>query len=360
MENNPKIMLHLIMPNQISGPNNAAKLIFNSWLNKKYEFGFLTQNFHAGGKISFSLIKSLKKQIDSFNPDIIHLSGLQASGFHAVVAARLAKKKKIIIAVRGSSTDVLNSHWFKKFIFGWIIEPVTLKLASHVYTVSKAMVKKRMIKKFSENFIGTIHNSAPEINANSIEPVYFRKKNNIDTSKILVAIVGRMVYDKGITFIIEAIKSFSPNHFSFVFIGDGPLISEMKKKLEGEIKEGRVFLLGHQKNVLPILAECDVFLFATLHENLSNALLEACSLGLIPIVTNVGGNPEVIKHKENGILVTPKDSKSIIDALKFINNNPKIASELSANAKKTVDSEFSQKKLLQHVDDLYQKLLVSN
>ena len=89
----PKIMLHLIMPNQISGPNTASRKLFSSNLNTKYNFEYLIQNYHAGGKVNFKLIKDLKKQIKLYDPNIVHINGLQSSGFHAVIAAKLAKKK---------------------------------------------------------------------------------------------------------------------------------------------------------------------------------------------------------------------------------------------------------------------------
>lgn len=356
----PKIMLHVALPNQIGGPKTSASIIYNSYLKTKYQFGYLYQNIPAGGKVNMKAIKDMIYQIKQYNPDLIHISGLQNTGFHAILAARLAGKKNIIVTIRGSSTDALDICRLKKFIYGWIIEPFTLLLASHVYTVSKAMEQKKMIRRFSRNFVGTIHNSAPDISYNSINSINFRNTYKIDKSKKIVAIVGRIVYDKGITYIKDAIKKNPLHNFTFVFIGDGPLISDLEKELADEIQQKKVFLLGHQKDVLSILSECDIFLFATLHENLSNALLEACSLGLFPIVTDVGGNSEVIKHKYNGLLIPPENSDSIVEALMYIDQNPIIALEYSKNAKRTIEAEFSQEKSLPQLDNLYKHILSKN
>ena len=56
--------------------------------------------------------------IKEFNPDVLHLSGLQGSGFHAVLAARLCGKRSILLTVHGSSIDAINISKNKKFIFG--------------------------------------------------------------------------------------------------------------------------------------------------------------------------------------------------------------------------------------------------
>jgi len=357
---NPKVMLHVALPNQIGGPKSSATIIYNSYLKTKYQFEYLYQNIPANGKLNLKVIKDMMNQIKQYNPDIIHISGLLNSGFHAVLAARLSGKKKVIVTIRGSSTDALDISRLKKIIYGWIIEPFTLFFASHVYTVSKAMAQKKMVKRCSRNFIGTIHNPAPEIKENLIKTLNFRRTYNIDESEKVVAIVGRMTFEKGITFIKDAIKKCSLKNITFVFIGDGPLIPDLEKELANEIQQNKVLLLGYQKDVLSILSECDIFLFATLHENLSNALLEACSLGLVPVVTDVGGNPEVIKHKFNGLLISPKTSESIIEALMYLKQNPIKAIEFSKNAKRTVETEFSQKKLLRQLDDLYEKIILTN
>jgi glycosyltransferase involved in cell wall biosynthesis len=354
-----RIMLHMIMPNQVSGPNNAAKLIGNSFLSKNYKFGYLIQNRHAGGKINFWLIKDLMKQVKDFNPDIIHLSGLQSSGFHAVLAARFCGKRNILLVVRGSSIDAINISNKMKFVFGRIVEPLTMKLSKKVYTVCDAMARREYIKKNAKDrLIATIHNSAPNIDLTKINKYDLRNKLNIKDESILVAIVGRIVYDKGVTFVSDAIKKITDKRIKFIFIGDEPNELGLADRLVSEIDEERVFLMGKQDNVMPILNECDIFLLATLHENLSNALLEACSLGLAVIATNVGGNPEVIEHDYNGILIPPACSESICSALmQLVNNNVKII-RLGENAQKVIRNNFSQNLLLKKVEKVYNTLLL--
>jgi glycosyltransferase involved in cell wall biosynthesis len=352
-----KIMLHIIMPNQVSGPNNANKLISNSYLNEKYEFEFLIQKFHAAGKINLKLIKDLSNQIKKFNPDIIHLSGLQSSAFHAVIAARLCKKKKILLAIRGSSKDAINISKKMKFVFGKIIEPLTMKLSKKIYTVCQAMGEREYIKKNAkERLIGTLHNSAPKIDLAKIENFNLRNKLKISEDSIIVVIVGRIVYDKGVTFISGAIKNVSDNRIKFVFIGDGSEQKDLIDDLLTEIQEKKVFFIGKQDNVISILKECNIFLFATLHENLSNALLEACSLGLAVIATNVGGNPEVIKNKFNGLLIPPASSLSIQEKVLELANNKSLRIELGENAKKYINENFSQELLLRNLEKIYEDL----
>lgn len=354
-----KVMLHIIMPNQVSGPNTASRLIYNSYLSDTYEFQFLTQHKHAGGKINFSLIKDLVNQIKRFNPDIIHLSGLQGSGFHAMIAAKLCRKK-VLVAVRGASIDALNISSKNKFVFGKIVEPLTLRLADKVYTVCQAMEKRDFIQKHARrNLIGTIHNSAPIISQDSMKNFNLRESHGIAKDDIVVAIVGRMVYDKGITYIIDAIKEINNKKLKFLFIGDEPSGDNLLKQHEDETFDKRVFLLGKQKKetVLSILKESDVFLFATLHENLSNALLEASTMGLAIIATNVGGNPEVITDKYNGLLIPSRNAQAIFESINFLAEDKEFRHMLGENAKKYVAENFAQSKLLKKIDCVYQSMI---
>lgn len=341
------------MPNQISGPNTSSRLIANSFLKEKYHFDFLIQKQHSGQKINIALIRHLIFQIKEFNPDLIHISGLLGAGFHAVLAARFCGKK-ILLTVHGSATDARNITHKIKFIFGKIVEPITMRLSHKVYTVCEAMAKREyIIKNTKHRLIGTIHNSAPKIDLSKLKPYGLKDKLGIESESIIVAIVGRIVYDKGVTYIADAIRKISDKKIKFIFIGDEPRKLNLSDTLTFEIEEKRVFFLGKQDNVLSILNECDIFLFATLHENLSNALLEACSLGLAVIATNVGGNPEVIQHEYNGLLIPPANSEKIVETVMELANDKGKRLKLGELAKKQVTEIFSQKLLLQKLENVY-------
>lgn len=359
VKSKPKIMLHIIMPNQVSGPNNAVRLISNSFINEKYDFRYLTQTSHSGRKINFMLIRDLMRQIIEFNPDIIHITGLQGAGFHAVLASRFCSKRKILLTIRGSAIDALNISKFSRFIFRYIIEPLTMRLSCKVYAVSEAMANREYIKANTRNrLLKTIHNCAPTINYKNIPTFNLRKKLGVSNNSILVVIVGRIIYDKGITYIADAIKQINNEKIIFIFIGDKPHSSfDIELILKEEISQKKVHILGQIENVLPIINECDIFLFGTLHENLSNALLEACALGLAVIATKVGGNLEVIEHEYNGLLIPPASVQDIINSVLFLAENKEIRNRFGLNARETVKEKFSQKSILNELEKVYDMML---
>ena len=357
-----RIMLHIIMPDQISGPNTAARLIADSYLSEKYEFAFVEQRFHAGGRLNLRLIRDLYRQISAFDPQLVHLSGLQSSGFHAVIAAKLARKK-VLLAVRGFSVDDMTIRGPKRFIYGKVVEPLTLQLSDCVYTVCEAAKKRKEIQRFRRKVLDTIHNPAPIINPEKLaERVPMRSRLGFQPEEIAVVISGRMTKDKGIPVIIEAIQSqrglSSFKRCRYVFIGDGPMLENLEIQLCDEIRSGKVLCIGKKKEVLPFLMACDVFLFATLHENLSNALLEGMACGLPVIATAVGGNVEVVRNNQNGFLIPPNDSSAINSALLALLSNDTMRKEFGTKSKIIIEESFSQAMVLQMVEKAYKSLLL--
>lgn len=349
-------MLHFTNVENISGPNTSAKRIENSWLKDHYQFGRLIQSNIPGRVLNMRLLYDMARQVRLFKPDIVHVSGLQSAGFYAVLAARIGGCKNVVTTVRGSSSEAIGFNPLFKRLYQHVIEPLTMSLSSNVYTVCNHLSEKFKINK-RKNYSGVIHNPAPIIDIEKLDRLVFRKEMEIDRDQIVVTIVGRMVYDKGISFIIDAIKNIPQQNIVFIFVGDGPYCEQAKEQLNQEIKEQKVFVLGKRDDVLNILAGSDIFLFATLHENLSNALLEACKVGLLVIATDVGGNKEVIEHEVNGLLIPPKSSQAIVDAIDTFYSCPDKMKACAKAVKKDVEDNFSQEKIFQKVRNIYESIL---
>ena len=73
--------------------------------------------------------------------------------------------------------------------------------------------------------------------------------------------------------------------------------------------------MGVRYDVKEILKDADIFLFATYNENHSIALLEAVNMKCAALVTNIGGNPEIIEQELSGLLIPSNNSQAIVDGL---------------------------------------------
>lgn len=333
------------------GPATGVRLLMESDLKHKYQFIQLLEK--DGNKIS--VIKDLITQIKSVKPDLIHIRGLQSSGFYGLLAARLAGCKKIVVSVHGTSIDSEISS-IKKFIYKKLIEPFTLKNADLVYCVCDYAAKRPYIFKNTKNLYGYIHNAAPDYSGYDAEKLKLdlRRELGIIKDEIVITFVGRVVIDKGIEYFAKSIKLLQGQaSVRFLIVGGGEYLSELKTVLSDEIKSKRVILLGKRQDVPKILFASDIFVFPTLRENLSNALLEASAAGLAIIATNVGGNPEIIQDNYNGILIPPRDAKELAKQMRYLAKNPDVREKLGKNAQKNVSINFNQQLIFDQLDKVY-------
>ena len=106
-----------------------------------------------------------------------------------------------------------------------------------------------------------------------------------------------------------------------------------------------------------MLLQADLFVLPSLHEGSPNALIEAMGLGLPCIATDVGGIKDLIDNEKNGILVPPKNSDALSNALHHLLTNQTIAMDLGKNARRTIQQKFNNAESIQKLIDIYQILL---
>ncbi len=103
-----------------------------------------------------------------------------------------------------------------------------------------------------------------------------------------------------------------------VIVGDGELRSELELLIERLGLEQQVVLLGDRSDIPQVLAAFDIFALTSETEGYSVALLEAAAAGLAIIASDVGGNSEIVRHNETGILVGPRTVGGFVRALNLL------------------------------------------
>src|SRR5690606_33184300 len=97
----------------------------------------------------------------------------------------------------------------------------------------------------------------------------------------------------------------------FVMIGSGPLLNEAKARATDLLMANRIEFTGTRSDVYSLMASLDVFVLCSTVEGLPNVLLEAQAAGTPVVSLNVGGCREAFEHDKTGVLVEPKDAKSL-------------------------------------------------
>lgn len=184
-----------------------------------------------------------------------------------------------------------------------------------------------------------------------------RKKFEIPIEAFVFCYIGRLNYEKGIAELVETFYELSGNVY-LIIVGDMDSSSPLDKKTIDLIdSHPKILNLGSREDVKTIYSLADVNVMPSHREGFSNVILEACSMGIPSISTNVNGSREVILEKETGWLVPIKDKKilkkALIDSMDE-NTNLKI---LGINCRKLVENRFSRDDYLNSLKSFYNKLV---
>ena len=145
-----------------------------------------------------------------------------------------------------------------------------------------------------------------------------------------------------------------------MIVGDGA----ERKALEADVRArtllaGRTVFIGETSDTVSQLNSFDVFVLPSLAEGMSNALLEAMSVGVACVATRVGGNSELVEEVLSRLLFEAGDAKALADHLQSLALNPQRRKELGGNARKRVEDGFSLRRMLSNYRNLYEDAIGS-
>lgn len=172
-------------------------------------------------------------------------------------------------------------------------------------------------------------------------------KRESTLSKIKVLSVGRLTWEKGYTDALEAIfllkKSGIDVEYSIVGQGsDLPLLQYHIKRLALE-SHVKIIPYLNRMQLKQQYQNANVFLISSLSDAMPNVVLEAASMGLPIVATDVGGIPELVSDGHNGLLSEPAKPLTLFNSLKFIYENMEQSFNMGQCARSLVDAKFSSR-----------------
>lgn len=168
-----------------------------------------------------------------------------------------------------------------------------------------------------------------------------RERLAIKKSDIVVTFIGRISEDKGLLYLLEAIKFFAGKYRSnvkFLIAGEGPLLKWFINNTASY--EERVSFLGplyNPKEVVNVLNASDIFVYPiTMSYGYALSVLEAMATGLPTIITEIGPTKELVVNGQNGVVVPVKDSTALIKALSNLIDNEDLRKRIGKRAKEAL------------------------
>ena len=291
------------------------------------------------------IIWRFKKIIKEFNPDILVTYLIHADLFGRILG-RIFGIKKIICSVRAKLIQV-------KYLPLLFLDALTSPLVTHYHFNSQTVANMYHKFFFLPKRKITIIPNGLEIGKYDIHIDTQKKKEalGISQNKTVLGYTAKLREQKGHKYLITAFAEVLKNDKDIVLIliGDGDERKNIERQAHDLGISNDLILLGNRDDVPEILQIIDIFVFPTLFEGMSNALMEAMAAGKPIIATDIPENKELINDNVSGILVPAKKSSAIAESiLKLITNKLQVQN-IAANAKNKASKRFSLEKITQEM-----------
>jgi glycosyltransferase involved in cell wall biosynthesis len=302
---------------------------------------------------SLLIFSRFYRQLTKEKPDFI-LIDLLTTGLSELPVSLFSFLKKTPYIVTAHGIELKNSN-----LYSYHFIRIILTHATKVISVSNELRSFITVKYSIPNekilVVPTAY-SPLEIQKAKVKTCY------VYDNKLKVVFVGRLASEKDPFTLLKAAKTIVNMgiNLQLNIVGDGELMSDLQAFCDANNLGTYVNFVGaveHSK-ALEWMYQSDMIVLSSLGEGLPTVLIEAMALGKPAVSTNVGAVKELIKNKQNGFLVAPKNAKELVEAVVEVKKDKKFYDFLSTNAEKSV-SELTwsrvSKKYIRVLIDSYQE-----
>ena len=296
----------------------------------------------------FKLINAFK----SNNPDIVH-TFFPTGNIVGVIAAKLAGVKLIISSRRDFGEWINGRYLFATKLANKFVDAVI----TNSYQVKELTERKERLK-----------NGKVFVISNGIDTASFRafdrscslkKKLNIPDHHKVVGIVANFRPMKHHYTFLKAAREIlkTRDDVSFILVGKGSLQADLERTVNLYGINDHMHFTGPQKEVIPYLSIMDVGINCSEKEGLSNAIMEYMASGVPCVVSDAGGNSDLISHNINGYTFKLDDYKALADLTLDLIKDKETRDKFIFNAREKIEKEMSLEVMLSKYETIYQKLL---
>jgi glycosyltransferase involved in cell wall biosynthesis len=288
--------------------------------------------------------------------DIIHVHSLNYHTFAAVLAGRLTGRPVIVkLANSGPASDIERMRRGQQLALSGLMLRTALRCDRFV-ALNRAIVRDLIACGVERERIVRIPNGV-EASPNGVERTYDLH------SPVRLVFVGRLHEQKGVETLLRALGEIRRRplglSISLHVVGDGPERTRLAALATRLGVSDDVTFLGSRTDVGRSLRRSDIFVLPSRAEGLSNALLEAMSVGLPVVVSSIPGNEDVVDHLFNGLLFRVDDPSSLASALMRLLDDPDLRRAVGRQGRLTVIERYGFDGVARRYRALYEELSAS-
>ena len=281
-------------------------------------------------------------------PDIVHTRNADAF-YYGFLGAKIAGVRSVIHSEHGRTFDERRLRYWVQRAFS--------RYTDAVFSVSEQL-KHDLVARVGipANRIDVLYNGVDFGRFASTQRDQLRGQLGVKDDEFLVGSVGRLAPVKNFPLLLRAICAPGMDKVIVTLVGDGPERGALEALVrELELSE-RVRFLGHRDDVADLLAAMDVFVLPSISEGMSNTLLEAMAAGIAVVASNVGGNPEIVRDKVDGLLFESGNVAALRRKLQELLADKVLRMKFGEAGRERVLLDFSLEAMITRYERLYESV----
>lgn len=311
--------------------------------------GVPTRQLTMSSRFDRKAAKELARLCEEWDIDLIHCHYLREH-YIALLAKGYNKKIRVVY----TNHFVLANNFVTRLSNRWM----DARQDQMIAVCTKG--KERLIQNgWSGERIQVVFNGV-DLEAWAGEETTLRQELSIPKDRFVMLCASRFAHDKGHAYLIRTLarlKEMSDTPFTMVLAGDGELLGPTKA-LAGELglTDEDVKFIGFRKDIKNLYKAADLYVNSSQHEALSFLIIEAMAAGCPCVITDMGGNRDILEGPEQGGLLAVYDAPDdLARCIKRFLEDPDFTARCRENAHRNIQARFEIHKLALDTFAVYQK-----
>lgn len=302
--------------------------------------------------------------------EVRHLRG---KGYYPTIA-------HLIRRARREQIDVIHTHLTRAAYIGYAVGLLTkTPIITSVHIANNDQIYKRLARRrnrlvavsgfvrgmlhgrgIPERYIDTVYNGTDFLDFERSDPNLVKDELGIPRDRRIVGLVARLTPEKGQLELVRAMRQVHQDHpdAHVVFVGrvEEGFNDELERVIDEERMRDRLTMTGVRHDIPRVM---DAFTLSTLPSRMETfgvAAIEAMARGKAVVATKVGALPEVVRHKQTGLLVDLRPDE-IADAVSYLLANGDEREEMGRAGRDLVERKFSLGEMATRFESVYRKTL---
>lgn len=298
----------------------------------------------------FKALREILDKLKSVQPDILHTFTAKPN-IYGAIAGRKANVPVIISTVTGLGSFYIDtsvkSRMIKKLIEGlyrFILRRTDATIfqngVDRQYFIDQGLVPENKARLVRSSGVDSQFFSPERVDYK--QSGMLKKELGIEDGKIVVLMIARAIWHKGIAEYIEAARKVREKNQGIVFLlvggtddGNPSCVPSSYLKEQESVR-----WLDERQDVRELLAVCDLFVLPSYREGVPRTLLEASAMCVPMVSTDTVGCTEVVRDGENGFLVPVKDSDVMAQRILELSESETLRKQMGQKARDIVLEEF--------------------